>query len=272
MATFPTFIPSPVLRPAKREGGCTGIGGIRKAGIADVLTVSNGICGLLAIYLFITQAPDITWGSVLILMGFVFDGADGWAARRFGTKHDFGRHLDSISDAITFCAAPAVMVAVVFTGTMDSAAFDAFVLLTAFLLVGLGWFRLYRFSTRGFVLPHFTGLATPAMAFLAIMVCHILYPGRWEEDVVSLLAVLIMFIAALLMVAPVRYPKVRGRTAVLLMVGLVVGLVVIGVMKEQDVPGTDDLYRAMAVFALALVSGYVLMGPVWMAARGEKVT
>ena len=120
-----TFIPSPALFHARREGGWTGIGGIRKAGVADALTVSNGVCGIIAIYLLITQAPDITYGSALILLGFVFDGADGWAARRFGTKHEYGRHLDSVSDAITFCAAPAVMVAVVFTGGFDGDAFDA---------------------------------------------------------------------------------------------------------------------------------------------------
>jgi hypothetical protein len=39
-------------------------------------------------------------------------------------------------------------------------------------------------------------------------------------------------------------------------------------MRELDVPGTDDLYRVMAVVALALVAGYVLLGPVWMATRG----
>ena len=182
-----------------------------------------------------------------------------------------GRHLDSISDAITFCAAPAVLVAVVFTDALDSASFDVFVLLTAVLVVALGWFRLYRFTTVGYLHEHFTGLASPAMAFLVIMVCHILYPGRWEDDVVSSVAILIMFTAALLMVAPVRYPKVRGRTAVIFAVCVVVALIVIGVMKELDVPGTDNIYRAMAVTALALVSGYVLLGPVWMASRGEKV-
>ena len=162
------------------------------------------------------------------------------------------------------------MVAVVFTGALDSAAFDAFVLLTAVLMVALGWFRLYRFTTVGYRSEHFTGLATPVMAFLTIMVCHILYPGRWEDDMVSFVALLIMFTAALLMVAPVRYPKVRGRTAVLSAVCVIVPLVVIGVMNELDVPGTDDLYRVMALTALGLVSGYVIMGPVWMAARGRK--
>ena len=94
---------------------------IKKVGVADILTMSNGLCGLLAIFFFATQGSDITIGSALILLGFVFDGADGWAARRFGTKHDFGRHLDSISDGITFCAAPAAMVYVTFTGGMDTA-------------------------------------------------------------------------------------------------------------------------------------------------------
>ncbi|NOQ54629.1 MAG: hypothetical protein GQ558_08505, partial [Thermoplasmata archaeon] len=92
----------------------------------------------------------------------------------------------------------------------------------------------------------------------------------WEDDVVSLVAVLIMCIAALLMVAPVRYPQVRGRAAVLLMVGMMVALVVIGVMKERDVPGTDDLYRGMTVFALVLVAGYVLLGPVVMVTRARE--
>lgn len=222
------------------------------------------MCGLIAIYLLMVQAPDITYGSALVLLGFVFDGADGWVARRLGTKHDYGRYLDSVSDAITFCVAPAVMVAVVFNGGFDGAAFDALVMLTAVLLVALGWYRLYRFTTKGYKLPHFRGLATPAMAFLAIMVCHILYPERWEDDRLSAMAVAIMFLAALLMVAPVQYPKVRGRSALVFAVCVVVGMVVIGAMREMDVPGTDDLYRTMALVSLLLVVGYMLLGPVYM--------
>ena len=243
---------------------------MRKVGVADVLTISNGVSGLFAIYFLITQARDITLGSALILLGFVFDGADGWAARRFGTKHDLGRHLDSISDAITFCAAPAVMVFVVFTGSLDSVAFDALVLATAILMIALGWTRLFRFSTVGYRLPHFLGLATPAMAFLAIMVSHILNPDSWDDEVVSVVAVIILLVASLLMLAPVRYPKVRGRTAAVLAVALLVCLAVIGVMRELDVSGPDTAFRVLAVAALAMVCGYVLLGPVHMA-FGKKV-
>ena len=82
--------------------------------IADILTISNGICGILAIISFIIFYPNITIGTGLIFLGLVFDGMDGAAARKFGTKHDFGRHLDSISDAFTFCLAPSVLIFVVF--------------------------------------------------------------------------------------------------------------------------------------------------------------
>jgi phosphatidylserine synthase len=247
--------------------------GLRKAGIADVLTVSNGACGLSGIGLLLTQGRDITLGSALVLLGFVLDGADGWAARRFGTKHDKGRYLDSISDAITFCAAPAVMTYVVFLGALEgegmsttvSGAFDMLVLVTALLMASLGWTRLYRFTTRGYRDEHFSGLASPAMAFLAILVCHILNPDRWDAAAVSLVAIIVLLLAALLMVAPVRYPKVRGRTAALFAVSVLAALAVIGIMRQLEVEGAGMAFRAVSLTGLGLVAGYVLLGPVYIA-------
>ncbi len=256
------------------------VGNLRLAGVADVFTVANGLCGLLAIYFFATEGTDITIGSALVLLGFVFDGVDGWAARRFGTKHDFGRVLDSVSDAITFCAAPAAMVYVTFTGAMDdlevvpaatAAAFDGLVLGTSLSMVALGWTRLWRFTRRGYLMPHFCGLATPAMAFLAIMVCHILSPQFDVNKVPSipLVAMCILFLASILMVAPVAYPKVRGRMAIAFSVVVVSGLAVIGVMRYLDVEGTFHVYRAVSVLALAVVTGYILLGPVYVTASGK---
>jgi phosphatidylserine synthase len=253
------------------------MGNMRLMGVADVLTVSNGLCGLLAIYFFATHGSDITIGSALILLGFVFDGADGWAARKFGTKHDFGRHLDSVSDAITFCAAPAAMVYVTFTGALEdlegssaamSAAYDGLVLGTPMAMVVLGWTRLWRFTFEGYHHTDFSGLATPAMAFLAIMVCHILNPifDVNQTLVVPIAAFTILFVASLLMVAPVGYPKIRGRVAFAFAIVVVGSLVLIGVLRTLDIEGTFTAYRVVSVMALALVAGYILLGPVYMAA------
>jgi len=253
---------------------------IKKVGVADILTMSNGLCGLLAIFFFATQGSDITIGSALILLGFVFDGADGWAARRFGTKHDFGRHLDSISDGITFCAAPAAMVYVTFTGGMDTAelasartvaVFNGYVTGTSLSIFILGITRLWRFTTEGYRHSHFSGLATPAMAFLAIMVCHILNPVFDENQTViaQMAAVMILMIASILMVARVSYPKVRGRIAIVFALVVVAGLILIGILRALDVGWTFTAYRAISVMALALVAGYILLGPIYMALAGK---
>jgi len=258
-----------------------GVGNLRLVGVADILTMSNGLCGLLAIFFFATRGSDITIGSALILMGFVFDGADGWAARRFGTKHDFGRHLDSISDAITFCAAPAAMVFVTFTGALEdiegvpsrtTAILDGLVLGTTLSIVTLGLTRLWRFTNEGYRHSDFSGLATPAMAFLAIMVCHILNPVFDENQTVmaQLTAVTILGVASLLMVAPVGYPKIGGRVGILFAIIVVAGLAFIGVLRVLDVGWTFTAYRAISILSLALVTGYILLGPLYMSVTGSK--
>jgi hypothetical protein len=67
------------------------------------------------------------------------------------------------------------------------------------------------------------------------------------------------------MVAPVGYPKVRGRTGALFAACVLGGLAVIGVMREYDVEGTGTAFRAVSLAGLGLVAGYVLLGPLYVA-------
>ena len=118
-----------------------------------------------------TTGPDITLGTGLIFLGLVFDGMDGAAARRFGTKHDFGRHLDSISDSITFCLAPSVLVAAVFYVPLDgkfvfsvqalTMPANILVFIAVFCIIIFGFKRLINFTLSGYKLEEFFGLATP---------------------------------------------------------------------------------------------------------------
>jgi phosphatidylserine synthase len=180
--------------------------------------------------------------------------------------------MDSVSDAVTFCAAPAVMVWVVFRTALDGAAFDLLVLLTSVLMAVLGWVRLYRFTMGGHKLDNFRGLATPAMAFMAIIVCHVLNPDRWGEPLVSVVAIATLLVASLLMVAPVDYPRLRGRTGAVFAIAVVVGLVAIGLMRAVEAEGTSTAFRVLAVASLGLVSGYVLLGPAYVGLRRRDGT
>ncbi len=242
---------------------------LRLVSVADILTVGNGICGILAIITMIMYAPDITLGSGFILFGMIFDGADGWAARKFGTKHDYGRYLDSYSDSITFCLAPAVLTFVIFSELGNGLDLrNLLVAAGAVLIVICGWWRLYKFTIEGYKLKTFAGLATPAMTFMVLILAHVLDPHRSENSWVYIpyISMILIIIGSLLMVSNVRYPKLRGTMAYALAVGIVIGLLATTIPKFTEV-GSDDVfmvYRLISFVGLAFVIIYVMISPMAM--------
>lgn len=75
--------------------------------IPTLVTAANGYCGLLALYK--TQDGRYYEAASFILWAMLFDFLDGKVARMAGTTSRFGAYLDSLSDAISFGAAPAVL-------------------------------------------------------------------------------------------------------------------------------------------------------------------
>jgi len=84
--------------------------------LPTLLTLGNGVCGMAAIAVATSALLDWTneeqlfVAGLLIFGGMVFDALDGSAARMTGQSSEFGAQLDSLCDAITFGAAPAVIV------------------------------------------------------------------------------------------------------------------------------------------------------------------
>jgi len=253
--------------------------------IADILTMSNGACGILAILSFIWYYPDITIGTGLIFLGIVFDGMDGAAARRFGTKHDFGRHLDSISDSFTFCLAPAVLVVAVFYSVPEGGAFlsasaltdpkNILVLLTSMLVVIFGIRRLVIFTQAGYKLKIFLGLATPALAFYIMVISHILDPHRPENEsqILFYFSIISILCGSLLMGAKVQYPKIRSKLGVVLAVAIIFSILSIQVQKWFNLGSYDDIfiyYRAISFFGLGIVIVYVFISPIIVFIQNNK--
>lgn len=258
---------------------------LKLVSIADILTISNGICGIFAIFAFIYFYPNITIGTGLIFLGMVFDGMDGAAARKFGTKHDFGRHLDSISDSFTFCLAPSVLVAVTFYLPVEGTHFFAIktftlptnilVLLTCCLIIFFGLKRLLMFTYYGYKLKEFTGLATPAMAFFVIVIAHILDPHRAENDslVIIFFALILIIMGAFIMDADIKYPKVRSKLAAVLAITIILSLLSIELQKWFNLGSGDSIffyYRILSFCGLGIVISYVFGSPLWVAFFEEK--
>lgn len=84
--------------------------------LPTLLTLGNGVCGLAAIA--IAMSETLAWqneqqllvAGIFIFGGMLFDALDGSAARMTGQESRFGAELDSLCDAITFGTAPAVLV------------------------------------------------------------------------------------------------------------------------------------------------------------------
>jgi CDP-diacylglycerol--serine O-phosphatidyltransferase len=233
------------------------LAGIKKISIADGFTVVGALFGGLAIYFLLTGGGSITLGTAFILLALIMDGCDGAAARKFGTKHDYGRHIDSIADGLSFCLAPAVLIYTVFFNGNALTIQGGLAIVVMVLVTILGWTRLYKFSIEGYKLKNFSGLPTPANAFLGVMVAHIL-GGHWY------IGLPILLVGAILQVAPIPYPKVRGKVAIVLALAIAISFLV---MLVPRVTGTSSetymTYQVITFLALLIALAYVLGGPIY---------
>ena len=137
---------------------------------ANLLTSLNLASGTLAICL-----GDPYLGSLLIILGAIFDLFDGYAARLTKKDGPLGEQLDSLADVITFGVAPGVLYYHARPEELDPI-FAAIVVI--FLVAGTAW-RLATFN----VMPAsavFRGLPSPASGlFFASWLISIQYLESW---------------------------------------------------------------------------------------------
>ncbi len=118
--------------------------------------------------------------AMMIGFAMVADLLDGKIARMTGGDSAFGAEIDSLSDVVSFCVAPGILVAVMAVGSR----FDtkhAWILAAVY--AALGAMRLARYNSEKDVQPaeRFAGLPTPAAAG-AVMSLAMLYLGLRSTD------------------------------------------------------------------------------------------
>lgn len=137
-----------------------------KSQIANFFTLCNMLCGCLAIW----QAlhGQIETACILVLVGGLFDFFDGFVARALKASSELGKQLDSLSDVITFGAAPAIIIAyfvelaLVDNGYMLSPLEKMFAVLPCFINTLFAGLRLAKFNIDTRQSYHFFGLPSPA--------------------------------------------------------------------------------------------------------------
>src|SRR5258706_844559 len=139
---------------------------------------------------------------VFIFLAGVLDGLDGRVARLTHTQSDFGAQFDSLSDMVSFGAAPALIMYEWALKPMGKLGWAA-----AFIYVAGAALRLARFNTNIGVVDkkYFQGIPSPAAAALVTGMIWVLNDYQVRGGDVDWLAWAVTVFAGITMVTNIRF-------------------------------------------------------------------
>lgn len=231
--------------------------------LPSLFTLANMLFGFYAIILAYKH-KYLESCTALVAAG-IADMLDGKIARMTNTTSEFGVEFDSLSDLVSFCIAPALLLYFWWLETIPKIGW-----VCAFVFVACGAIRLARFNAYDSTsdTSYFNGLPTPAAAAGAISLVLLeesVFPGETHAGRIAPWACILL---AFLMVSNIRYPSFKnmklGRRVPARMLIAVVFLVFIFVSKP-DVAITSFCF-------IYLLSGLVMHLMFLMGLKTPKAT
>ena len=189
----------------------------RGAGLLpNLLTTGTLFCGYYAIVLVMRGDHQAAFGY--IVLAAVFDLLDGYVARILSAQSDFGAQLDSLSDAVAFGVAPALLlfgwlqkINHIYSPSVSEQI--SVVLPAVYLLCVI--FRLARFNvTLSYHKYFFTGAPSPACALAVCALISLSYSPlvdlREHMYLYNALLILAVLAVSMLMISRLPYPSFKG--------------------------------------------------------------
>ena len=227
--------------------------------LPNLFTLSNVLSGFISISLSASGqgGTDLYLAALAICFGFFFDTFDGRVARLTKTQTDLGRDLDSLSDMITFGAAPALLV---YKWGLSS--FGRVGILIAGLFVCGGAMRLARFNVLSRREEHagqknpgkYTlGLSIPAAASVVVFMVLVTHnAGKFQQVSQGFVAAVVLALSYL-MVSRIRFRSFKDVRLTKKTVGFV--LLVAGSWIAMRLNRVHD-----AFIFLSLILAYIVLG------------
>ena len=170
--------------------------------IPNLFTAMNMFSGFFSI--ISASQGNFIYAGWLIIIAAIFDTLDGFMARLTKSSSELGVELDSLSDVISFGAAPSFLL---YTTYFNQ--FETFGVIISSLPMIAGGFRLARFNVQlvGFDKSYFTGLPIPSSALT--IVCFILsfYNNGYPEPLDQIIIPMVLLLS-FLMVSRVKYDTI----------------------------------------------------------------
>src|SRR5438309_4987856 len=223
---------------------------IRRRGIyllPNLFTPAALFAGFYAIVQAMNERFD--QAAIAIFIAMVLDGLDGRVARLTKTQSAFGAEYDSLSDMVSFGAAPALVMYEWALRSMNKLGWIA-----AFVYCAGAALRLARFNTMLEVADkrYFQGLPSPAAAALVIGFVWIIDEYGVDPQSVRVWAWAITIFAGLTMVSNVKFYSFKTINLRRSVPFVAVFLIVIGFVLVSYRPAE----MLFAPFVIYVISGY----------------
>jgi CDP-diacylglycerol--serine O-phosphatidyltransferase len=176
---------------------------LRRRGIyilPNLFTTAALFAGFFAIVQAMNARFEIA--AVAIFVAMVFDGLDGRVARLTRTQSAFGAEYDSLSDMVSFGAAPSL---VVYEWALKGLGKLGWI--AAFIYCAGAALRLARFNTNLDVIDkrYFQGMPSPAAAALVAGLVWVFIDNNWSGEEARWYACTLTIFAGVTMVSNIRY-------------------------------------------------------------------
>jgi CDP-diacylglycerol---serine O-phosphatidyltransferase len=227
---------------------------IRRRGIyilPNLFTTAALFCGFFAIVQAMQSRFDLS--AVAIFFAMVLDSLDGRVARMTHTQSAFGAEYDSLSDMVSFGAAPAL---VMYEWALRDLGRIGWI--AAFIYCAGAALRLARFNTTLETVDkrYFQGLPSPAAAALVAGLVWVMIDLGVSGNDMRWWGVVVTVFAGLTMVSNVRYysfKDVNLRKSVPFFVIAAIALAFALIMLKPEI-------ALFGIFVCYALSGYVLAG------------
>jgi len=228
-----------------------------KSFIANSFTSLNVFCGFLSIIQ--TSEGNFQLAAIFIIVAAIFDAFDGIVARLLGTSSRFGVELDSLSDVVSFGAAPAFLIYKAFAWQLGIIG----IIISSLLLV-FGSLRLARFNLSVDDLEtkaDFTGLPIPASAITVALMVFSFYKEGTLVYPFNYVAVPLVIVLAALMVSKIRYnslPKMKTKSFKYKLVLISLLIIALALTILTDGVIVFFLFLGMVLFGIMRALYYLL--------------
>jgi CDP-diacylglycerol--serine O-phosphatidyltransferase len=240
----------------------TGVPALRSRSIyllPNAFTTAALFCGFYAIVMAMNL--KFSEAAIAIFVAMVLDSLDGRVARMTNTQSEFGAQYDSLSDMVSFGAAPALVVYEWSLRGMGKLGWIA-----AFVYCVGGALRLARFNTNITIVDkrYFQGLPSPAAAALVVGFIWLMDDMRFSGAQLSWFAWVITMYAGITMVTNVPFYSFKDfhiRKAVPFIAILLVVAIIVAI-------SSDPPKVLFGVFVLYGLSGYAVY--IWRFIKGQR--